>query len=156
MSSACWCARSRPCVATSDGVIVLDNCEWVYAVPGLSVSDDGGGDAVSLFVERARAAGGTRRLDRLQVANLCRALDGMALAIELAAARYPSLGLDGLMAGRDQRLRFLTTGARAGDRHRSLRDALAWSYELLRMKTGICSAPCRPSPHGSTSTPPVP
>ena len=104
--------------------------EWVYAVPGLSVTGDGG-DAVTLFVERAIAAGGDDRLDRRQVGDLCRALDGMALAIELAAARVPSLGLDGLIGGLDQRLRVLTSGAGATDRHRSLRDAIAWSYDLL-------------------------
>jgi hypothetical protein len=55
----------------------------------------------------------------------------MALAIELAAARHPSLGLDGLITALDQRLRFLTTGSRVADRHRSLRDAIAWSNDLL-------------------------
>src|SRR5919107_122171 len=55
----------------------------------------------------------------------------MALAIELAAARCASLGLDGLEAGLDQRLRFLTAGGRVADRHRSLRNAIAWSYDLL-------------------------
>lgn len=104
--------------------------EWVYAVPGLSVTTDGG-DAVTLFVERATAAGEDDTLDRQQVAELCGALDGMALAIELAAARAPSLGLDGLMAGLDERLRLLTSGGPVADRHRSLRNAIAWSYELL-------------------------
>ena len=63
----------------------------------------------------------------------------MALAIELAAGRYPSLGVDGLLAGLPQRLRYLTadsgsgsgSGSVSGDRHRSLRDAIAWSYDLL-------------------------
>jgi predicted ATPase/DNA-binding CsgD family transcriptional regulator len=104
--------------------------EWVYAVPGLSVPAEGG-DAVTLFVERAIAAGGDDALDRQRIGDLCRALDGMALAIELAAARVPSLGLDGLIAGLDRRLRLLTSGAGVADRHRSLRDAIAWSYDLL-------------------------
>jgi len=116
-------------VATSRARLVAP-FEWVYAVPGLSVTADGG-DAVTLFIERAIAAGGDDTLDRQQVADLCRALDGMALAIELAAARTPSLGLDGLIAGLDQRLHLLTSGAGAADRHRSLRDAIAWSYDLL-------------------------
>src|SRR6266568_5347962 len=55
----------------------------------------------------------------------------MALAIELAAARVPSLGLDGLEAGLADRLRLLTGGARVADRHRSLQSALDWSYALL-------------------------
>lgn len=104
--------------------------EWVYPVAGLSVTDDGG-DAVTLFLERVRAAGGPASPDRQQAAALCRALDGMALAIELAAARYQSLGLDGLLAGLGQRLRFLDIGGPPGDRHRSLRDAISWSYDLL-------------------------
>ena len=105
--------------------------EWVYVVPGLSVTDDGG-DAVELFASRVAAAtGGRDRLDPRRVAALCRALDGMALAIELAAARYPTLGLDGLEAGLDERLRFLTAGTRVADRHRSLREAIGWSYDLL-------------------------
>ena len=85
--------------------------EWVYEVPGLSVTEDGG-DGVRLFIERAAAAGGTQGLDRRQVSTLCRSLDGMALAIELAAGRYPSLGVDGLLAGLPQRLRYLTAGRR--------------------------------------------
>ena len=55
----------------------------------------------------------------------------MALAIELAASRYPTLGLDGLEAGLHERLRFLTVGGHAADRHRSLRDTIGWSYDLL-------------------------
>ena len=55
----------------------------------------------------------------------------MALAIELAAARYSTLGLDGLEGALDERLRFLIGGSAIADRHRSLRDAIDWSYELL-------------------------
>ena len=102
---------------------LLEPYEHVYAVPGLSDSD-----CVALFAARSGAAS---ELDVHRVAGLCEALDGMALAIELAAARYSTLGLDGLEAGLDQRLRFLTGRARAGGRHRSLRDAIAWSYDLL-------------------------
>ena len=105
--------------------------EWVYEVPGLSVTEDGG-DAVALFASRVAAAtGGREHLDLRRVAALCRGLDGMALAIELAAARYSTLGLDGLEAGLEQRMRFLTAGTRVADRHRSLRDAIGWSYDLL-------------------------
>ena len=125
-------------VATSRTRLVAPY-EWVYAVPGLSVTDDGG-DAVTLFLERATAAGGGQVLDRHRVAALCQAVDGVALAIELAAARYPSLGLDGLVAGLDQGLRVLTAGGRVVDRHRSMRDALAWSFDLLtpQNRTLLC------------------
>jgi predicted ATPase/DNA-binding CsgD family transcriptional regulator len=104
--------------------------EWVYEVPGLSVSEDGG-DAVDLFTARVAATGEPALPDPRRVAALCRALDGMALAIELAAARYSTLGLDGLEGALDERLRFLIGGTRIADRHRSLRDAIDWSYELL-------------------------
>ena len=86
-----------------------------------------------LFLGRA-AAGGSRAVrpdDHERIAAVCRGLDGMALAIELAAARFPSLGLDGLEAGLADRLRLLTGGPRIDDRHRSLRSTLDWSYALL-------------------------
>jgi predicted ATPase/DNA-binding CsgD family transcriptional regulator len=108
--------------------------EWVFPVPGLSVeADDGGpGDAVELFHGRAAAGGSLLKSENQErVAAVCRGLDGMALAIELAAARYASLGLDGLEAGLADRLRLLTGGPRIDDRHRSLRSTLDWSYELL-------------------------
>ena len=86
--------------------------ERVYVVPGLSVLG-GGGDAVDLFVARVAAAtGDPAPPDPLRLAAVCRALDGMALAIELAAARFATLGLDGLESGLDQRLRLLTVGPR--------------------------------------------
>ena len=105
--------------------------ERVYVVPGLSVIG-GGGDAVDLFAARVTAAtGDPAPPDPVRVAALCRALDGMALAIELAAARFAALGLDGLESGLDQRLRLLTAGPRVANRHASLRAAIGWSYELL-------------------------
>jgi predicted ATPase/DNA-binding CsgD family transcriptional regulator len=108
--------------------------EWVFAVPGLSLAADDGdpGDALELF--RARAAAGGSALapqDTERAAAVCGALDGMALAIELAAALVPSLGLDGIEAGLADPLRLLTGGRRIDDRHRSLRSALDWSYALL-------------------------
>ena len=106
--------------------------ERVYPVPGLSVTQDDGGDAVALFAARAvEATGEATPPDKRRAAALCRGLDGMALAIELAASRYPTLGLDGLEAGLHERLRFLTVGGHAADRHRSLRDTIGWSYHLL-------------------------
>jgi predicted ATPase len=115
-------------VATSRARL-LAPYETVYAVPGLSPGDDG--DAVALFMARVAVGPRLAGLDVARAAALCQALDGMALAIELAAARCSSLGLDGLEAGLDERLRFLTAGARVADRHRSLRSAIAWSYDLL-------------------------
>ena len=108
--------------------------EWVFPVPGLSIdADDGGpGDAAQLFLARAAAGASTlTAADRARVASVCRGLDGMALAIELAAARFPSLGMDGIEAGLADRLRLLIGGRRIDDRHRSLRSTLDWSYALL-------------------------
>ena len=90
--------------------------EQVFSVPGLTVHRDGG-DAVELFLERAAAADDPAGIvDRHRVARICRSLDGVALAIELAAARLPVLGLDGLEAGLDDRLRLLAGGRRLDDR----------------------------------------
>ncbi len=108
--------------------------ERVYQVPGLSLpeSGDGVGDAVALFIERAGAVGArVSEDDQPRVAAICRAVDAGALAIELAAARLPSLGLDGLERGLGRHLGLLTGGARLQQRHRSLQDTLDWSYLLL-------------------------
>ncbi|MEV6973293.1 LuxR C-terminal-related transcriptional regulator [Kitasatospora sp. NPDC093806] len=108
--------------------------ERVVPVPPLSRDGGGASDAVTLFVERATAAGAAPDPDpalRERIAAVCERLDGMALAIELAAARWPTLGLDGLTAGLSDQLRFLAGGPRAGDRHRSVRAALDWSHDLL-------------------------
>ena len=127
-------AAPRLAVLATSRARLLVPFEQVFPVPGLSVqADDGGpGDAVALFLGRAAAGGSpVRAEDNERIAALCRALDGMALAIELAAARYASLGLDGLEAGLADRLRLLTGGPRIDDRHRSLRSTLDWSYALL-------------------------
>ena len=108
--------------------------ERVFAVAGLAVEapDGARGDAVTLFLERAAAAGAqVSPADLPRVAAVCAELDGTALAIELAAARVPSLGLDGLEAGLADRLRLLAGGSRIADRHRSLRSTLDWSHDLL-------------------------
>ncbi|MFG3437376.1 ATP-binding protein [Nonomuraea sp. NPDC047897] len=106
--------------------------ERVYPVPPLSLAVDGESDAIALFMERAAAVG--RPLDsalRDQIAAICERLDGMALAIELAAARCPTLGLDGITAALSHPLRMLTGGSRADERHRSVRGVLDWSHALL-------------------------
>ncbi len=125
---------ARLAVLATSRARLLVPYEQVFPVPGLSIeADDGGpGDAVELFRGRAAAGGSPARSDDTKrIAAVCRALDGMALAIELAAARYPSLGLDGLETGLDHQLQLLTGGSRIEDRHRSLRSTLDWSYALL-------------------------
>jgi len=120
-------------LATSRSRLLLP-FESAYAVPGLSLAaaEDHPADAVALFLDRAAAGGSVvPDADLERVAALCRGLDGMALAIELAATRLPSLGLDGLESGLVDRLLLLAGGSRVDDRHRSLRSALDWSYALL-------------------------
>ena len=91
--------------------------------------------AVQLFVEQAAASAGGFRLaddDAPLVAGICRKLDGIPLAIELAAGRVGVLGLDGLAAQLGNRLRLLTGGRRSAlPRHRTMRAALDWSHDLL-------------------------
>lgn len=93
-------------------------------------------DAVALFVERARRwrrPADTAAGDGSDVEALCRALDGLPLAIELAAARSASLPVAEITRRLDDRFALLAdpTGRRVG-RHQALRTALAWSYDLLQ------------------------
>jgi predicted ATPase/DNA-binding CsgD family transcriptional regulator len=145
-------------------LVVLDNCEhllapvtrWVEAAlascPDLTVVCTSreplqvagerlvvlppmGEDAATLFLARAEDSGRQLSVSRSEIEDLCQRLEGNPLAIELAAARLPSLGLEGLWAGLDDQLRVLSasgpsaTGAAA--RHRSVRAALEWSHDLL-------------------------
>ncbi|MEJ3744895.1 LuxR C-terminal-related transcriptional regulator [Actinomycetes bacterium KLBMP 9797] len=106
--------------------------ERVYPIPALSLTGDGDSDAVALFLDRAAAVGWPLAPEQHdQVVEICRGLDGVALAIELAAARLPTLGLDGLAGVLSDQLRLLTGGPRADDRHRSVRAMLDWSQALL-------------------------
>lgn len=106
--------------------------ERVYPVPPLSLTGDGDSDAVALFLDRAAAVGWPVPPEqRDQAAAICRGLDGVALAIELAAARLPMLGLESLTDVLSDQLRLLTGGVRADDRHRSVRAMLDWSHALL-------------------------
>ncbi len=91
--------------------------------------------AVALLTERIRAADPSAAgsaADRELVEELCRRLDGLPLALELAAARVPALGLRGLLDGLDEPFEALRQGRRtATPRHRSLRDVVQWSFGLL-------------------------
>jgi predicted ATPase/class 3 adenylate cyclase len=120
--------------------------EVIYRVPSLSLpGPDGDGDAspitressdaVALLVQRALEQGVVLPYDeetgRL-MASVCRRLDGMPLAIELAAARLRSMSLSDLRDRLDQRFRLLTGGSRtAMERQRTLHAMVDWSYSLL-------------------------
>ena len=91
--------------------------------------------AVALFVERARAVDPAFRLDATTapaVVEICRRLDGIPLAIELAAARARALDVAEIARRLDERFRLLRGVRRGSDpRHRTLEDAISWSYDLL-------------------------
>jgi len=115
-----------------------------WRVPSLALPDDArpaspdallASEAVQLFVERARAALPSFALtarNARAVAQVCRRLDGMPLAIELAAARVRGLAVDQLAARLDQRFQLLTGGSRTAlARQQTLRATVDWSYGLL-------------------------
>jgi predicted ATPase/class 3 adenylate cyclase len=92
-------------------------------------------DAVRLFAERARSANARFSVDHANVSAVtavCRKLDGLPLAIELAASRVRTLAPEAILARMDQRLRLLTGGERdRPERQQTMRAAIAWSYDLL-------------------------
>jgi non-specific serine/threonine protein kinase len=113
--------------------------EAVYRLEPLTLPGPGeragGSEAVVLFADRARRAGARLAVDEQAgpaVGRLVARLDGMPLAIELAAARVEALGLDQLLDRLDDSLALLAGGDRlAAGRHRSLAAAAQWSYQLL-------------------------
>jgi predicted ATPase len=117
-------------LATSRAPLHL-RAEHVYSVPPLALPDP----AVNLFVARAQAVRPGFTLtdrDAPTVAAICARLDGLPLAIELAAARITLLSPSALLARLTGRLRLLTDGARdLPDRQQTLRATIDWSYRLL-------------------------
>ena len=107
-------------LATSRAPLRLST-ERTFEVPSLP-----GDDAVALFVERAQAVAGP------EIAEICRQLDGLPLAIELAAAQASVLSPTAILARLEQRLALLTRGPRdVSERQRTLRATIEWSVELL-------------------------
>ncbi|MGB3126721.1 MAG: winged helix-turn-helix domain-containing protein [Pseudomonas sp.] len=120
--------------------------EWVQRVPGLAlpipsawagVEPAMAYPAVQLFVARVRAGQQgfvLRPQDLAPLRDVCRRLDGIPLALELAAAQVDALGVRGLQAQLQGGLQVLTRGRRtAVERHRSLAAALDWTYERLSL-----------------------
>ncbi|MBV9002299.1 MAG: adenylate/guanylate cyclase domain-containing protein [Solirubrobacterales bacterium] len=124
-------------LATSREPIGLGG-ELVWQLAPLELEGGGSGpesDAVELFLERARESRARfipARAQMLTIASICDALDGLPLAIELAAARVRVLGLEQIRAGLADRFTLLSGGPRgAAPRQRTLRGSLDWSHHLL-------------------------
>lgn len=105
--------------------------------PGSSAAEQVQAPAVALFIERARAAGWSADAtqDLAAIAEICRRLDGLPLAIELAAAWMSMFTPGDLLRRLEQRLPLLTRGRNdMPARHRTMRNTVAWSYDLLDPK----------------------
>jgi len=109
--------------------------EHLWPVPSLDTRAGVGSAGEELFVERARAVGPGFALatddDAAAVEEGCRRLDGIALAIELAAARMVSMSPQEVRDRLGDRFRLLSGSRRGLERHQTLRHAVGWSYELL-------------------------
>jgi predicted ATPase/DNA-binding SARP family transcriptional activator len=124
--------------------------EVVYEVPPMAFpkeGDDGAPatfDAVRLFKERASHAQPSFTIDlrnAASVGKICRRLDGIPLAIELAASHVGSLGAETIAERLDDRFRILVRGSPTGpERHQTLEAALAWSYDLLEEREQLLFA----------------
>jgi predicted ATPase/DNA-binding CsgD family transcriptional regulator len=142
-------APSLQVLATSQTPLRL-TAERDFPVPPLILVDSAGlppadlaqTSAVSLFVQRATAVDPTFTLDERNaavVAEICARLDGLPLAIELAATRTRLLPPPALLARLTNRLLLLTEGPRdQPPRLRSMRDAIGWSYDLLTNEEQVC------------------
>ena len=134
------CPRVSVLATSREGLALAG--ERIVAVPSLGVPAADAdadellaADAVRLFSDRACAAKVDFALTDHNigaVAVLCRRLDGIPLAIELAAARVRSMTAEDLVSRLDQRFKLLTRGSRAAlERHQTLRSTIDWSYDLL-------------------------
>ncbi len=121
-------------LATSrEGLRVAD--EQLWPVPSLDVGAGIDSAAVSLFIERAQAVSPGFSVanadEAAAVVEICRRLDGIPLAIELAASRMAAMTALEVRDRLDQRFRLLVGSRRGLARHQTLRHAVAWSYDLL-------------------------
>jgi predicted ATPase/DNA-binding SARP family transcriptional activator len=124
--------RKVTVLATSRDRLGIDG-EHIWPVTPLP-ADRPDAPAVRLFLDRAYAADPAARhepTDGAVIAALCAGLDGLPLAIELAAARLPGTTVSELAASLQDRFRLLTVGHRADSRHQSLRAVMDWSYYQL-------------------------
>lgn len=136
------CARLGVLVTSRERLGIAG--ELTYRVPSLSVPTEGQRttneetltcEAARLFIERARLLRPDFEVttgDAAALGSICRRLDGIALAIELAAPRVRAMSIGELSRGLDHRFGLLTGGSRTAlPRHRTLRSLIDWSYDLL-------------------------
>ena len=141
--------------------------EQTYRVPSLSLPDPKTThtpesivqfEAVQLFVDRALLARSDFRVtaqNASTLASICFRLDGIPLAIELAAARVRSLSVEAIDRNLNERFRLLTGGSRTAlPRQQTLRSLIDWSYDLLTNRRDCCCGGCRSSPEDGCSRPP--
>jgi predicted ATPase/class 3 adenylate cyclase len=125
-------ATVRILATSREGLGSVD--EQLWAVPPLDVDAGTDSAAVTLFVERAHSVAQRFSLagaDEAAVVDICRRLDGIPLAIELAASRMASMTASEVRDRLDQRFRLLVGSRRGLTRHQTLRHAVAWSHDLL-------------------------
>ncbi|MEU2255459.1 BTAD domain-containing putative transcriptional regulator [Nocardia xishanensis] len=118
-------------VLTTSRAPLAITAESVYPLAPLAI-DAAGSPATDLFNARARAVRPTVRLDPDAVARLCAMLDGLPLAIELAAARARTMSVEEIESRLEHRFALLRGGDRSSpERHRTLHAVIAWSWNLL-------------------------
>ena len=126
-------ATLRILATSREGLEVGD--EQLWQVPSLDVGAGIDSAAVTLFVDRARSVAPRFSVEEpdeaAAVVEICRRLDGIPLAIELAASRMASMTPIEVRDRLDQRFRLLVGSRRGLERHQTLRHAVAWSYDLL-------------------------
>lgn len=137
-------AAPRACILATSREPLRAEGEWLHRLHSLELPPNAADlradealqySAVQLFVERAMASADGFDIadaDVPAVLEICRSLDGVPLALELAAARVDAFGIKGLAARLDDRFTLLTGGRRTAlPRHQTLRAAMDWSYDLL-------------------------
>jgi predicted ATPase len=126
-------ATVRVLATSREGLGAADEQQW--RVPSLELDSGSNSHAVSLFVERAHSVEPDFSLahpgEMDAAVEICRRLDGIPLAIELAASRMASMTATEMRDRLDQRFQLLVGSRRGLERHQTLRQAVAWSYDLL-------------------------
>jgi predicted ATPase/DNA-binding SARP family transcriptional activator len=132
------CRRLRILATSREPLGITGEALWLVdplVLPDADADPSGieASPAVRLLRDRAAAVRKDLAVDAPTLARVCRALDGMPLAIELAAAKLRTMSLDQLATRLDDRFRLLTGGSRTAlPRHKTLRAVVDWSWELLR------------------------